>query len=60
MTARSDDLVKAPLFGTVAILVSGLMLLVATGPAIAAERNMVAVAGSNQTPPADPQGAHAS
>jgi hypothetical protein len=60
MTARSDDLVKAPLFGTVAILVSGLMLLVATGPAIAAERNTVGVAGSTQTPPADPQGARAS
>ena len=60
MTARSETLLKAPLFGTVAILVAGLTLLVATGPAIAAERASTTVAGSTLNPPADPRGADAS
>lgn len=58
MTDRSETLVKVPLFGTIAILVGGLTLMVATGPAVAAERG-VAVSGSTQTPPADPRPAHA-
>lgn len=58
MTDRSETLVKAPLFGTIAILVAGLTLMVATGPAIAAERG-AAVSGSHQTPPVDPRPAHA-
>jgi hypothetical protein len=52
--------VKAPLFGTIAVLVAGLMLLVATGPAIAAEQGIVRDAGSFSNPPADPRGADAS
>jgi hypothetical protein len=60
MTARSETLVKAPLFGTVAILVAGLTLLVATGPAIAADRGLSAAAGSTCNPPAHDQDAHAS
>jgi hypothetical protein len=60
MTARSETLMKAPLFGTVAIMVAGLTLLVATGPAIAAERNIAVVAAASHNPPADPRGADAS
>jgi hypothetical protein len=60
MTARSEILVKAPLFGTVAILVASLTLLVATGPAIAAERSAATIAGSTLNPPVDGQGADAS
>lgn len=60
MTARTETVLKAPLFGTVSILVAGLTLLVATGPAIAAERTSATVAGSTLNPPADPRGADAS
>ena len=60
MTARSDILARAPFFGIVAILVSGLTLMVAAGPAIAAERGSVPVAASSPLPPADPRGADAS
>ncbi|MFN7400034.1 MAG: hypothetical protein ACK5SX_13475 [Sandaracinobacter sp.] len=59
MTARFDNLVQVPLFGIVAILVSSLTLLVATGPAVAAVHGVQA-AGSLQTPPAEPRGANAS
>jgi hypothetical protein len=59
MTAPSETLVKAPLFGIMALAVASLTLLVAAGPAIAAERTSAAVVGSFQTPPADPQDADA-
>ncbi len=60
MTARSQSPVKAPLFGTIAILVAGLTLLVATGPALAVERDGARLSASSSNPPADPRGAHAS
>ena len=54
MTARSDTLVKAPLIGVIALVAAGLSLMVATGPAIAAERSSVIVDISTN-PPEVPQ-----
>lgn len=59
MTAVSETLVKAPLFGTIAILAAGLSLMVATGPAIAAERGSVSATSTSTNPPAVPQAADA-
>jgi hypothetical protein len=58
MTARSENLVKAPLIGTIAILAAGLSLMVAAGPAIAAERGSAPTSFSTN-PPVVPQVADA-
>ena len=58
MTARSANLVKAPLFGTIAILAAGLSLMVSAGPAVAAGRGHDAAPASSN-PPAVPQVADA-